>query len=112
MRLRIDLVVAHGHDAAQAAVDVRIGLRGVVVILIRRVGVAVELIERSGGLAVGLVEAIERIAVERVADGLRRADLLLDVQRRGVIVVIVGLSAMPAHWSSSRRRAGRLRRGC
>ena len=59
--------------------------------------VAVEGVEILGGRAVGFVQAVDRVAVERIRDGLAGADRFLEMQRRDVIVVVVAAAAVAGH---------------
>lgn len=67
-----------------------------IVIFARTVAVAVEFVEAGDGVAIRFFQAIQRITIKRVTKRQARAEFGLQVQRRGVVMVIVGASAMAA----------------
>ena len=102
--------------ATHAAVDVREGLRGVIVVRPRSAAealalrhfaeVAVEFVERLvrtartreiiALLRLRIEQAVDRETVERIRDRLALADDLLDRERRSVVVVVVAAAAVTA----------------
>ena len=118
--LRHDFVLGAGAGelglAAQTAVDVRERLRRVVVVRARAAAetfalgqfaeVTVELVELVvraararavfAGLGRGIEQPVDRETVERVRDRLALADDLGERERCGVVVVVVGASAVAA----------------
>ena len=95
-RLRVDLAVNLGHLAVEAAVDVRVDLLRVVVVAQGLRVVPAELVELARRAPVGLVEAVDRVAVQRDRDRLALAERLLEEDRRVVVMVVVAFAAVAA----------------
>ena len=94
--LRVHLPVGFGDFAVETSVHERISRGGVVVVAQCRGGMAVERVEPGRRRAVRLREAEEGVAVEGVADRQGGPEHGLQVQRCGVVVVVIGPTAMAA----------------
>ena len=92
--MRVNLAAALSHFAEEAAVEVRVFFRRVIVIAAAFVLVAVEGVEANNRRAVRFFVTVDRVAVERIRNRKPLADDLLQMDRRDVIVVVVGSTAV------------------
>ena len=82
----------------ESAVEVRVLPGGMIMVAEGRGAVSVEVVQRADRGSIGLVEAVNPIAVESDGDGLPRTHPLLQVGRGDVIVVVVGTAAVSAEF--------------
>ena len=95
-RLRIHLAATFRHHAMKPAIEIGIPLAGMIVVAQFRRGVAVEFIQSGGGRTIGFRQPINRITIQRERHGIVGAHILLQVQRRNVIMIIIRPSRVPA----------------
>ena len=93
-RLRIDLPIALGHLPIEAAIEIGILLRGVVVVVALSILVATQTVEILDGRSVGLGEAVDCVAVEGIGDRFSRPHLLLQMDWWQVVVIVIGAAAV------------------
>ena len=91
-----DLAVAIFYFAVEAAVEVRIGFGGVVMVAAIGAFVAVENVELADGGAVGFSVAVDGVSIERIGYRVSVAEGFLKVERSDVVVIVVATSAMAA----------------
>ena len=94
-RLRIDLAITFDDFSIKATVEIRILLRGVVVIVSVGIFVTVPLIQRSKVRRLLVLIAVNRIAIQRPGDRSVITNLHLQMNRRDVIVIIVSSTTVP-----------------
>ena len=95
-RLRIHLAAAFRHHAMKPAIEVGIPFGGMIVIAQFRRGVTVDFIQSGRRCAIRFRQPVNGITIQRKRHGIVGAHILLQVQRRNVIMIIIRPSRVPA----------------